>query len=155
LPFKKLESITLKDAILKDKLNSKILSFQIHNHKFLVVHNPTDNEYFDDAMQKIVKIAKNENPIIFGDMNFGFSDESPKGGLSFKNSQHYLRELYQFGYQDINYNKGMFSYVSNRTGSRFRIDLLLSKSNVFYVYVGDENGQPFKGFDHKGILFSI
>jgi hypothetical protein len=138
------------------RLENKLLSFKIGRFQVLVVHIPTHKDEFLQAMEFVVNSFQNESiDLAVGDFNFGYSSESPKGGLDFNKSQHFLKKLEEFEVVDTQNGKGNYSYVSNRNGSHFRLDHIFSKHKISYKYVGNEQDNPWDGYDHKGILFKL
>lgn len=144
------------DFQIVPRLQSKLLSFKIGMFQVLVVHIPHRKQEFDLAMEYVVNRFHNQSiDLAVGDFNFGYSEESPLGGLDFFESQHYLERLETINVIDTQKGKNNYSYVSNRKDSKFRLDHIFSKHEIKYEYIGDVEGRPWKGYDHKGMLFKI
>ena len=138
------------------RLENKLISFKIGQFQVLVVHIPTRENEFIQAMEYVVNSFQNKSiDLAVGDFNFGYSSESPKGGLNFKKSQHFLEKIEEFEVVDTQKGKGNYSYISNRNGSQFRLDHIYSKHKIEYEYIGNDQGKPWDGYDHKGILFRL
>jgi hypothetical protein len=144
------------DFQIVPRLQNKLLSFMIGVFQVLVVHIPHRKQEFDLAMEYVVNTFNNQLiDLAVGDFNFGYSEESPLGGLDFLESQRYLKRLEEINVIDTQKGKNNYSYVSNRNGSKFRLDHIFSKHEIEYEYIGDNEGKHWKGYDHKGMLFRL
>jgi len=140
-----------------EKFKSKLVKFSIGKYDFLAVHIPAQSKPFMFAMEKVIEeLAHNKNLICLGDFNFGYSDESPKGGLKFEDCVPLLNKMEKMGVKDTQYGKKQISHRHFKKNTLFRLDHVFSAKNIDYTYVGKPISNDFwDGFDHKPMLFNL
>jgi hypothetical protein len=151
-----IESFKFSSTLHVPRLGGKVIQFRIGNKKVLAVHIPHRKKEFDQAMEYVKDLLIHEIvDLAVGDVNFGYQEESPKGGLQFRDAQGILVEPEAHNVVDTQKGKGEYSYLSNKSKSQFRLDHLFSKYNIAYQYIGDDQNEPWVGYDHKGMLFNL